>query len=312
MTAIDVHQHLWPERLLSALAARRHPPRLVRAPAGWELLLGAEPPSLILPTDHDPERRAQLVREDGLDGALIALSSPLGIESLPTGEAEPLLEAYHEGAQALGAPFGWWGAVALDRPQPDAVDRLLAAGAAGISMPAGALASPRGLDRVGPLLERVERHGAPLFVHPGPAPWRPMAWSGSAFPGWWPALTAYVTQLHEAWHAWMAWGRDAAPAAHGRLGDARRRRAAPCRAAGRARRAGDHAGQPAGGHSDAGADGVLAVRGREAHRSRAQIPPDGKRGRLRGAQEQQGELVATQADQVAVGGVRSRRSRRPT
>ena len=59
---------------------------------------------------------------------------------------------------ALGAPFGWWGAVALDRPEADAVDRLLAAGATGISMPAGALASPRGLDRVGPLLERVERH----------------------------------------------------------------------------------------------------------------------------------------------------------
>ena len=211
MTAIDVHQHLWPERLLSALAARRHPPRLVRAPAGWELLLGAEPPSPILPTDHDPERRADLVHRDGLDGALIALSSPLGIESLPSGEAEPLLEAFHEGVQALGAPFGWWGAVALDRPEADAVDRLLAAGATGISMPAGALASPRGLDRVGPLLERVQRHGAPLFVHPGPAPWRPMAWTGSAFPGWWPALTAYVTQQHEAWHAWMAWGRAQHP-----------------------------------------------------------------------------------------------------
>ena len=64
------------------------------------------------------------------------LSSPLGIESLPTGEAEPLLDAYHEGVQALGAPFGWWGAVALDRPVADAVDRLLAAGAVGISMPA--------------------------------------------------------------------------------------------------------------------------------------------------------------------------------
>ena len=151
------------------------------------------------------------MQHDGLDGALIALSSPLGIESLPTGEAEPLLDAYHEGVQALGAPFGWWGAVALDRPVPDAVDRLLAAGATGISMPAGALASPRGLDRVGPLLERVERHGAPLFVHPGPAPWRPMAWTGSTFPGWWPALTAYVTQQHEAWHAWMAWGRAQHP-----------------------------------------------------------------------------------------------------
>jgi hypothetical protein len=211
VTAIDVHQHLWPERLLSALAARRHPPRLVRAPAGWELLLEAEPPSPILPTDHDPGRRADLVRADGLDGALIALSSPLGIESLPAGEAEPLLDAHHEGAQALGAPFGWWGAVALDRPEPPAVDRLLAAGAVGISMPAGALASRRGLDRVGPLLERVERRGAPLFVHPGPAPWRPLAWTGSEAPGWWPAVTSYVTQLHEAWHAWLAWGRAQHP-----------------------------------------------------------------------------------------------------
>jgi hypothetical protein len=134
------------------------------------------------------------VHRDGLDGALITLSSPLGIESLPSGEAEPLLEAFHLGVQALGAPFGWWGAVALDRPEADAVDRLLAAGATGISMPAGALASPRGLDRVGPLLERVERHGAPLFVHPGPAPWRPMAWTGSAFPhvGDAPAVTIHA------------------------------------------------------------------------------------------------------------------------
>jgi hypothetical protein len=101
--------------------------------------------------------------------------------------------------------------VALDQPRADAVEDLLAAGAAGLSLPAGALATPRGLDRLGPLLERLERHGAPLFVHPGPAPWRPMGWTGSAAPAWWPALTAYVTQMHEAWHAWAAWGRDRHP-----------------------------------------------------------------------------------------------------
>ena len=51
---------------------------------------------------------------DGLDRALLCLSSPLGIESLPRAQAQPLLDAYHEGAFALGEPFGVWGAIALD------------------------------------------------------------------------------------------------------------------------------------------------------------------------------------------------------
>ncbi len=38
-----------------------------------------------------------------------------------------------------------------------------------------------------------------------------MAWTATDAPAWWPALTAYVTQLHEAWHAWMAWGREQHP-----------------------------------------------------------------------------------------------------
>ena len=96
-------------------------------------------------------------RADGLDGALIALSSPLGIEALPAGEAEPLLDAYHEGVQALGAPFGWWGA---RRARPAAAGR----GRRGCSprarpasrSPRAPSRAARGLDRVGPLLERVE------------------------------------------------------------------------------------------------------------------------------------------------------------
>jgi hypothetical protein len=207
VTAIDVHQHLWPESLLVALAARRRPPRLARSPEGWELRLDAEPPSPLSSHHHDPERRAALVAADGLDRARIALSSPLGIESLPARESEPLLAAYHEGVHALGAPFGCWGAVGLGAPDPTAIDDLLRGGAVGISMPAGALASRRGLLRVAPLLERVAAHGVPLLVHPGPAPWRPMPWSEPEAPGWWPALTAYVAQMHAAWHAFVAWGR---------------------------------------------------------------------------------------------------------
>jgi len=200
---IDVHQHLWPEPLLAALAARRRAPRLVRTPSGWELRLDTEPPSPLSLPDHDPARRGALVYADGLDRALVALSSPLGIEALPAGEAEPLLAAYHDGVRALGAPFGWWGAVGLETADPDAADALLDAGAVGISLPAGALASRRGLVRMAPLLERVAARRAPVFVHPGPV----AAPAELAAPVWWPALTSYVTQMHTAWHAFLAWGR---------------------------------------------------------------------------------------------------------
>ena len=227
MTAIDVHQHLWPERLLSALAARRHPPRLVRAPAGWELLLDAEPPSPILPTDHDPERRAALVEADGLDGALIALSSPLGIEALPADEAEPLLDALPRGRAGARGALRLVGRGRARRGR----GRTRSTGCSPRAPPAsrsprGALASRRGLDRVGPLLERrrAPRRAAVRASRPGAVAADGV--DGADAPGWWPALTAYVTQLHEAWHAWMAWGRDAAPAAHassGRCSPAARR-----------------------------------------------------------------------------------------
>ena len=33
--SIDIHQHLWPEPLLNALAARHDPPMLGRGAGGW-------------------------------------------------------------------------------------------------------------------------------------------------------------------------------------------------------------------------------------------------------------------------------------
>jgi hypothetical protein len=56
------------------------------------------------------------------------------------------------------------------------------------------------------VLETLERRGAPLFVHPGPAPARAVA-----VPGWWPALTDYVATMQTAWHAFALWGRAAHP-----------------------------------------------------------------------------------------------------
>ena len=62
---------------------------------GWALRVRGEPETLFDLSDHDPDRRAELVGADGLDRALVAPSTPLGIEALPAAEAEPLLAAYH-------------------------------------------------------------------------------------------------------------------------------------------------------------------------------------------------------------------------
>jgi len=194
----DVHQHLLPEDVIAALSRRSQAPRI----ANGMLHLVGEPPSPFDPADHDPDARARL---DDLDRIVIALSSALGIETLPADEAEPLLDAFNRGILELGGPFELWGAIALDAPRPEAVDDLLDAGAHGISLPATALADRRGLRHVAPLLDRLETRGAPLFVHPGPADVEPSA------PAWWPALTSYVADMNAAWHAFATWGRPRHP-----------------------------------------------------------------------------------------------------
>jgi 6-methylsalicylate decarboxylase len=225
MPATDVHQHLWPEPLLGLLAARSQVPRLRRHTSGWELELAGEAPSVVDLRSHDPVARAELARADGVERVLVAPSAPLGIESLP--DAQPLLDAFHDGVHALGEPFAAWGSIALATPDPADVDALVAAGAAGLCLPAAALGGPHALDHIGPVLERLATHRAPLLVHPGPAPAtavaaRPpfspaddpasrAAASRGWPPGWWPAMTSYVAEMQAAWLAWAAWGRAAHP-----------------------------------------------------------------------------------------------------
>ncbi len=210
MTSTDIHQHLWPEALLSALSRRRSAPLLRRVGRRWTLELAGEATCAVRRSDHDPARRAALLEHDEVERALICLSSPLGIEVLPREEAAPLLAAYNAGVLELGAPFGVWGAVALQAPDAADVDALLDAGAVGISLPAGALASPAGIEHCGELLARLQRRGAPLLIHPGPGPAEtPKAEAGA--PGWWPAMTDYVAAMNAAWHAFAACGRERHP-----------------------------------------------------------------------------------------------------
>jgi len=197
----DIHQHIWPAALIDALRARRRPPYL----DGWTLYLPGEPPYAVEPADHDPARRLERLTLAGFERALVSLSSPLGIEYLPTAEAAPLLAAYHDGARELPEQFRVWAAAALDDPDPAALTAALDAGCVGLQLPATALADPAGIDRCGPLLDVLEQRNRPLFVHPGPAP------VADGVPGWWPALVPYVQQMHAAWFAFGVAGRARHP-----------------------------------------------------------------------------------------------------
>ena len=206
---VDAHQHLWTEPLIEALGARRALPLVRREQGEWILHLAGEPTCPIVA--DVPADRARLLREDDVDVALIALSSPLGIEGLAPDEARGLIDAHTAGVRSFGPLFPRWGAVPLADPDPADVDRQLDGGAIGLSLPAGALSTPRDLHRVSPLLERLEARGAPLFVHPGPNPWATTHLSGTVGPAWWPALTAYVTQMQAAWLTLVTEGQLAHP-----------------------------------------------------------------------------------------------------
>jgi 6-methylsalicylate decarboxylase len=209
MIKIDIHQHLWTEPLVQALTERQELP-FVRDEHGLTVLfLAGERPYVLDLSNDAPTRRATLVELDGIDRALLCLSSPLGIESLPREQSLPLIDAYHNGVLSLGDPFGVWGAIALDRPDPDDVDRVIGRGCVGLSLPAGALSSVGALSRLHTVLTRLELLGAPLLVHPGPGLNEPQTVEEAPLgdPLWWPALTRYVADMQAAWLAFLAAGR---------------------------------------------------------------------------------------------------------
>jgi 6-methylsalicylate decarboxylase len=198
----DVHQHLWTQEFVEALRARRHPPAL----DGWTLRLDGEPDYDLDPHDHDVAARRDLAAADGVDLVLVSLSSPLGIEWLPPDEAAVLLDAYHLGAHDLPAPFASWAAACLTEVDPRRLEAELDRGCVGLQLPATAMIDGPGYERCGPLLDVLQRRRAPLFVHPGRADS-----GGAELPAWWAASVSYVSQMHAAWHAFLAFGRSSHP-----------------------------------------------------------------------------------------------------
>jgi 6-methylsalicylate decarboxylase len=163
------------------------------------------------PADHDPDHRLELLDARGIERALVAPSTPLGIEALRPEDSRPLMDAYHAGVAELPPRFGAWAAVGLVEPDPGALAGLLDSGFAGACIAADAVTDAGGYAALAPVLDLLERRGAPLLVHPGPAPDTLDASRPDDLPAWWPAMTRYVASMHAAWHAFGVVGRAAHP-----------------------------------------------------------------------------------------------------
>src|SRR5665213_151127 len=208
---IDVHQHVWTEPLAAALERRDRLPFVRREGRLCIVHVAGETPSAVDLDAERPAARAALLQRDGVDRALIAMSSPLGIEALPRSEAQKLIGAHLDGVDELGEGFGAWGPLPLDSAPAGDVDAVLARGCVGVSLPAGALSAPSGLDALHSVLARIEQLKVPLFIHPGPGLAQRLPDPSLTDPLWWPALTRYVAQMQEAWLALSAIARREHP-----------------------------------------------------------------------------------------------------
>ena len=210
---IDLHQHLWPAPLTDALRRRTAPPSLEGRDGTVVLRLEHEPDCTVDLSRHDLDARIAALDEAGVDRAVVSLSSPFGIESLPAPEAEELIAAYHDGVADLAdrsqGRIAAWAAtpLAADDSGASTVAAALDSGFVGASVPSAALASGEAIDRVAPLLDLLESRGAPLFVHPGPAPGTAPYARTEGMPVWWPNLGIYPGLSIAAYFAWRACGQ---------------------------------------------------------------------------------------------------------
>ena len=218
MPVVDTHQHLYPEAVLRVLEGRRVAPYARWRDGAFTVTLAGEKPFVVDASVHDPSFRLERTRAAGVDRALVALSSAVGVETLPHADAAPILDAWASAGSALPTGLEAWAAVPLQASADEQVARAEAAldeGAAGVCIPTDALTGgARSVERLGPLLRLLEQRLAPLFVHPGavPAPAAPAGETAlDARPEWWAPTTTYVADLHAAWLSFVAYARPAHP-----------------------------------------------------------------------------------------------------
>jgi 6-methylsalicylate decarboxylase len=177
MPRYDVHEHLWPEQLVSALTRRSEPPRM--RGSRLELREGIFEMDL---SAHDLQTRLALLDREGIDVAVVSLGPTLGSD-----EAPELAEAYDEGILEVAA-------AAAGRILP------LAAGEEREPFAGTSISAPRVVD------EGIGPRTKPVFVHPGYAEAAP-----EGMPPWWTPVIDYTAQMQAAFAAVLARGAPDVP-----------------------------------------------------------------------------------------------------
>jgi 6-methylsalicylate decarboxylase len=177
MSRYDVHQHLWPEQLISALSRRSKPPclrgsRLELREGIFDIDLSA----------HDLHARLVLLDWEGIAVAVVSLAPTLGSD-----EAPELAEAYDEGILEVAA-------AAAGRILP------LAAGKEREGFAGTSISAPRVVN------EGIGPRTKPVFVHPGYAEPPP-----GGMPPWWTPVIDYTAQMQAAFAAVLARGAPDVP-----------------------------------------------------------------------------------------------------
>ena len=190
MATYDFHQHLWPERFVSALRARTDPPFLSQ-----DELVTNEGRFAIDLSAHQPEVRIRALDRDEVDVAVLSLQTTLGLELLNAEEREELEVSWaDEVRDIVSASSGRFLALAPSRAR---------VGFPGMSLGASALLD---LDRVSPILDEAVERNCVVFVHPevGEPP-------VGARPVWWSWALGYTAQMQAAYLAWLGSGRPRWP-----------------------------------------------------------------------------------------------------
>jgi 6-methylsalicylate decarboxylase len=187
--AVDVHQHLWPEGFIAALARRTQAPRLL----GSTLELAEGTFDLDL-ADHELDRRLAALERAELDIAVVSLQPTLGLDLLDDGERSELVATWEAGIRELAAASKGRIAPLAAGCEPE--------GFVGATIGAPAL---RDLPAAAPLLDELERRRGLLFVHPGAEGVR------RDVPDWWAPVVEYTAQMQVAFYAWLAVGRNRWP-----------------------------------------------------------------------------------------------------
>jgi predicted TIM-barrel fold metal-dependent hydrolase len=172
-TAVDFHQHVWPEGFRRRLERRAARPYL----RGRRLVLPCGGSFSVDPNAHTPERRLGELDDAGLDTAVVSL--PPTCE--PTAD---LVEAWHEEALQL---------------EVVTEGRLVPLGYC-CARPAfvGAIVPAPLLHRSTKLLEKLQEQNQLAFVHPSASP--PLR------PAWRTPGVGYTQQMLDSYAWWIAFG----------------------------------------------------------------------------------------------------------